>query len=156
MTHAELLRHAERWLRGTQRCNVVLVEQPHAYLPEIPDAIGWCHNPRDVGTACHVVEAKVSVSDCRADHRKRHAKLGESMGDFRWVLAPRGVLTPDTLPPMHGLLEVRGSRVFVVKHAPPRDKTWARLEAEVTYLRVHLCERHPRPAPMRDLLQEEE
>lgn len=148
VTHVELLRVAEQWLYGTQRCNVVLIEQPHAYLAEIPDAIGWTSDPRRLST-CHVVECKTSVSDTRADHRKRHAAYGESMGDYRWILAPSGVLTVDHLPPLHGLIEARKGRVYVVKHAPPRDKTYARLECEVSYLRVHLCERAERKAALR-------
>ena len=139
-THAALVKAAGRWLRGTKRCDVAFEEQPHAYLPEVPDAIGWTSNPLG-RTSCLVVECKTSVADCRADMRKRHAKNGETMGDRRWILAPRGVLSVDHLPPLHGLLELRGTKVYVVKHAPPRDKTWARLEAEVTWLRVELCSR---------------
>lgn len=138
-THIELCKRAERWLRGTKRCSFTMIEQPHAYLPEVPDVIGWSPGDR-VGTSCHVVECKTSAQDCSADKRKKHAQWGESMGDFRWIFAPGGMLTVAQIPPLHGLAEVRGNKIYIVKHAPPRDKTWARLEAEVTYLRVELCD----------------
>lgn len=134
MTHAELVERASAWLTGSAGCGVVLTEQPHGWNVEIPDAIGWAPG------SCIVVECKASPGDCRADRRKQHAANGESMGDFRWILAPAGCVKPSDLPHGHGLLEVRGSRVYVVVPAPARDVTWKRLRAECEFLRVELGE----------------
>ena len=135
MKHAELVQRAGAWLRGTKKCTVVLLEQPHGYSPEIPDAIGWAPG------LCVVVECKSSIHDLRAEARKQHHLNGESMGDERWFLTPPGLVKPSALPFGHGLIEVRGPRqIRVVRPAPPRDVTWKRLRAECEYLRVELGE----------------
>jgi hypothetical protein len=117
MTHAELVTRAERWLRNTARCGVVLTEAPGAPA-EIPDAIGW----RDWGRTTFVVECKASRGDFLADRRKTFRSVGGlGLGRFRYYLAPKGLLKASEMPPGWGLLEVCGQHVRVVRKAVRRE-----------------------------------
>ncbi len=108
MTHADLVTRAERWLRNTVGCQLVLTEHiATTRTGEIPDAIGWCAG------LCYLVECKMSRADLRADLRKRFRSPGlGALGNFRFYLAPEGVLRPDDIPPGWGLYEVHGRRVI--------------------------------------------
>lgn len=100
MTHAELVDHALRWLRGTQRCPVA-VASPGGGL-EIPDAIGW----RSGGRMSILVECKASRADFLRDKKKWHRQHGLGVGQRRYYMAPPGIITPADLPPGWGLVEV--------------------------------------------------
>jgi hypothetical protein len=113
MTHEKLVAKAVAWLRG-YGCGVVLSEQSCA-SGETPDAIGWKR-------ACHsvVVECKISRADFLADREKPfREKQNVGMGCERFYLAPAGLLRDSELPAGWGLLEIRGSRIEIVK---PSDK----------------------------------
>ncbi|MCC4613638.1 hypothetical protein LL963_16325 [Xanthomonas campestris pv. esculenti] len=118
MTHAELVKTAGRWLRGTAGCSVVLEELCAATRNgENPDAIGWY-----CGSTL-LIECKASRSDFLAD-RKKHFRIcpENGMGMYRYFMAPRGLLRADEMPERWGLLEVSGQRVFVVRGHQP--KSW--------------------------------
>lgn len=108
MTHAQLVRAAETWLRK-QGCRIVLSEQT-ADSGEVPDAIGWradCHSI--------VIECKVSRSDFLSDQRKRaRQKSGMAMGRERLYLAPVDLIKVEELPRGWGLLEIFGREINVV------------------------------------------
>lgn len=111
MTHGDLVRVAERWLRNTKRCGVVLTE--HVGGHEVPDAMGW------KGGTSYLVECKVSRADFFADRRK----TSRYQPQFRpavhcWYLVPFGLVTADELLPGWGLLEYDGQRVRVRVDAP--------------------------------------
>lgn len=115
MTHAELVERAERWLRNTRGCGVVLTEFT-ANGSEQPDAIGW----RDGGRWSILVECKASVADFKADRHKpsrlaHHLRIGKE----RWYMVPRGLIAPGDTPLGWGLLEV-GRRQVRVAVAPPQ------------------------------------
>ncbi len=99
MTHAQLIKFGEQWLRA-YRCRIVLSEQT-VDSGEVPDIIGWrsdCHSV--------VVECKVSRSDFFADQKKSVRERPEAgMGCERFYLARRGLLAKSDLPPGWGLLE---------------------------------------------------
>lgn len=101
MTHAELVRHAERWLRGTARCSVVFTEM-RTYGYEIPDAIGW----KSIHT--FLIECKVSRADFHADRgkffRSRNPEMG--MGHYRYFMVPDGLVHPREVLPAWGLIYV--------------------------------------------------
>ncbi|WP_224962562.1 hypothetical protein [Geomonas subterranea] len=100
MTHAELVKIAERWLVSARGCGAVLTELVTLY-PEIPDAIGF----RDGTTT--LLECKASRADFLADAKKifrRNPWMG--MGTFRLYLCPTGIITPEDLPPKWGLIWV--------------------------------------------------
>jgi len=108
MTHRQLIRLAERWLRQ-HGCWIVLSEQK-ADPGEIPDAIGWSAD-------CHsiVIECKVSKGDFLADQQKRaRLKPENAMGSERLYLTPAGLLTPEMIPAGWGLLAAHRSGVEVV------------------------------------------
>lgn len=126
--HADLVTRAERWLRNTQRCGVVLVEM-HSMAYEVPDVIGW-NSHRSI-----LVECKTTRGDFFADLKKRfrvHPEQG--MGDFRYYMVPPGLLSPDEVPEHWGLLEARDTQVRVLKHSDrfPIDRT-ARRERPLLY-----------------------
>ncbi len=125
--HEALVGHARDWL-ANNGCRVVVTNRGF-YGLEIVDAIGWGVD------LCTVVECKTSLEDLRADRRKRHTTEGASMGDLRYFLTPKGLLHPDKTPEGHGLLELRGSRVYKLRQAPARDRTWRRYAAECEMLR---------------------
>ena len=111
MTHAQLIKAAERWLRG-QRCRIVLSEQT-AESGEVPDVIGWRADCRSI-----VIECKISRSDFFADQHKlvrRKPQLG--MGCDRYYLVPRGLLKAEELPRGWGLLEFAQRGVVLITRA---------------------------------------
>ena len=106
MTHAQLVKLAENWLRRSYRCGVILAEQACA-SGEIPDVIGWKGRCRSV-----VVECKVSRADFLADGQKPWRKDPVmALGCERLYLAPAGLISPAELPPGWGLLEYRAHKV---------------------------------------------
>lgn len=113
--HDYLVSRAVRWLRGTQRCGVVLAEVVADGF-EQPDAIGF----KNGGRHSVLVECKTSRGDffrgLKKPHRA-HPSLG--MGQERYYLTPKGLLAPDEIPERWGLIEDHGSnRIKVVVRLP--------------------------------------
>ncbi len=109
MTHAQLVKLAESWLRRSYRCGVILSEQPCA-SGETPDLIGWKGKCRSV-----VVECKVSRADFLADAQKPWRRDPEiALGCERFYLAPAGLISSGELPSGWGLLACRGRKVRLV------------------------------------------
>jgi len=105
MTHAQLVKVAEQWLRR-YRCGIVLSEQ-QCSSGEMPDAIGWKGKCRSV-----VVECKISRGDFLADHAKSWRQNPDiALGCERFYLSPRGIVRPDDLLKGWGLLEYHDRRV---------------------------------------------
>ncbi|HVP43595.1 MAG TPA: hypothetical protein VMS96_09180 [Terriglobales bacterium] len=111
MTHAQLVKLAESWLRRSYRCGVILSEQACS-SGEVADVIGWKGRCRSV-----VVECKASRADFLADAQKPWRKDPDlALGCERIYLAPAGLIAPAELPAGWGLLECRGRKLqFVVK-----------------------------------------
>jgi len=117
-THSQLVELAVRWLRR-QGCRVILHDPFRTPLAEQPDAIGW----RD-GLSL-LVEAKTSRADFLADAQKPwRIDPAKGMGDWRFFLAPAGLLSPDELPPGWGLLEAAGARVRLAAGGPRGNRWW--------------------------------
>lgn len=115
MTHAQLVRLAEQWLRRHYRCGIVLSEQSCA-SGETPDVIGWKGKCRSI-----LVECKVSRADFLADREKPFRRdAAQGMGCERFYLSPRGLIEKTELPPGWGLLEVKG-REIVITCKPARQ-----------------------------------
>lgn len=118
LTHHQLVHAASRWLRGHERCPIVLTEFTSA-VKEIPDAIGW----RRGGRISILIECKVSRSDFLRDKEKPHRKFGKiALGQERLYMAPMGLISVDELPRGWGLLEVseNGTRVYARHRTRPR------------------------------------
>ena len=107
MKHSYLVARAERWLRNSFHCRVVLTELvAYTVTGEIPDAIGWV-NGRSI-----LVECKTSRSDFFADKKKtaRNPCLN-GLGHWRFYLAPQDLIRPDELPEGWGLYEIHGRQI---------------------------------------------
>ena len=108
MTHAQLVRLAEQWLRKRYRCGIVLSEQSCA-SGETPDVIGWKNSCRSV-----LIECKISRADFFADREKPWRRNpGNGMGCERFYLAPQGLIEKHELPKAWGLLECKGRDIMV-------------------------------------------
>ena len=100
LTHDDLVKIAKKWL--WKRCIVVVTEMTIAFgEPEIADAIGW-----DYGGWSTLIECKATRADFLREKRKRHHKEKErGMGNKKYFLMPKGLITTDELPAGWGLLE---------------------------------------------------
>jgi hypothetical protein len=117
--HDEMCQVALKWLHGTAGCIVAVTEITSASTYEIPDAIGWR------GGKSLLIECKVSRSDFLADKYKPHRRAdAKCMGDYRYYMAPKGMLSADEIPEGWGLLEVNGGRVSVAKGQHPNKFTY--------------------------------
>jgi hypothetical protein len=112
LTHAELVERAERWLRKTRGCSVVLTEMTST-LYETPDAIGWRVSER----WSILVEAKADRRDFLRDQGKPH-RGGVGLGQERWYLTPPGIVMPEEAPDGWGLLEAHTKTVRTVLRSP--------------------------------------
>jgi len=120
LTHAELCERGRRWLTGTARCPIALIEFV-ALLPEIPDAIGF----RESGRDSVLIECKTSRSDFLRDAKKRHRQEGASaLGSYRYYLSPPGVIRIEDLPDKWGLLHVKARGVELIAGADPKRTYW--------------------------------
>lgn len=109
LTHDDLVKRAKRWLLNTVGCSFALVEL-RTLAPEVPDAIGFKE------TRSFLVECKTSRSDFLADKAKPFRQWPEvGMGNYRFYMAPPGLIRIDELPKHWGLLEVH-ERVVRIAH----------------------------------------
>jgi len=124
MTHDELVARAVRWLRGTQRCSVVVAETVSATW-EVPDAIGWRTAHYSI-----LVECKTSRADffAEAKHKNRRMPM-MGMGRLRYYMTPPGLLGVGEIPENWGLLEVHEKYVRVKLKATPRAEDVMRKHA---------------------------
>jgi hypothetical protein len=116
VTHAQLVRIAENWLRS-RRCHIVLSEQT-ASSGEVPDVVGWKNN-------CHsiVIECKISRSDFFADQKKAIRLNPQlAMGCERYYLTPKGMIHSHEAPAGWGLLERHKNEVVLIVPSRPRNQ----------------------------------
>lgn len=98
MTHSDLVEIGYRWVMS--RCSFAFKELK-TLNEEIPDVIGF----RDDGT--FVLEAKVSRADFLCDWKKPfRVNPIKGMGDWRFYIAPEGMIQVSELPFIWGLIEV--------------------------------------------------
>lgn len=108
LTHEQLVIRACRWLRSKKRCRPVFAEFQVMANAEQPDAIGWTSSG-----IVHVVEAKVSRADFLRDAKKWHRLGDDSMGHYRWYVAPPGLIWEADLDGA-GLLKRSGRGLCIV------------------------------------------
>lgn len=119
ITHDNLCLLAEKFLTKNA-FGVVFHDKFKAYTNtgEQPDCLGFRS-----GVSC-LIECKTSRSDFLADKRKKFRvdpTLG--MGDWRFFLAPTGLISVGELPTGWGLLETDGKRVKKV-YGFPANTGW--------------------------------
>lgn len=108
LSHADLCAIAVKWLQrspsnGGPGCIMAVSEVAGGWSGEIPDAIGFSLSEPGYGST--VVEVKVSRPDFLADFKKPHRQVG-GMGNWRYYMAPRGMLRLEEMPAGWGLIEV--------------------------------------------------
>lgn len=108
MNHTDLCAIAVKWLQrspsnGGPGCIMAVSEVAGGWSGEIPDAIGFSLSEPGYGST--VIEVKVSRSDFLADAKKPHRQSG-GMGNWRYYMAPRGMLRLGEIPAGWGLIEV--------------------------------------------------
>lgn len=100
--HAKLVESAARFL--WRECCIVITELTSG-AGECPDAIGF-----KSGGGSIVVEAKASRSDFFADQNKSFRRIPEmAMGEHRYYIVPKGLITEFEVPARWGLIEVQPS-----------------------------------------------
>ena len=111
MTHAELVKRAEKWLKNTFHCRVVMSEHvAYTRYGEIPDVIGWV-NGKSI-----LVECKTSRADFMRDKSKPFRSSDAlALGAWRFYLTPPGIIQYiGELPFRWGLYEVHGKTIKYV------------------------------------------
>jgi len=82
--------------------------------------IGWREG------ASILLEAKASRSDFAVDAKKPHrADPWRGVGDWRFYIAPAGMVSVDELPERWGLIEVQGRKILHT-HGVPGNCFWSR------------------------------
>lgn len=110
MTHSELCKLAVAWLkrphsRGGHGCKVAIDECQTGWTGEVPDAIGYCSTGQPLRDGTVLVECKVSRADFLIDKSKPHRQVG-GVGNWRYYMAPEGIINAEELPAKWGLVEV--------------------------------------------------
>lgn len=114
--HKELCALARKWLtrprnqynlpKSGAACSFAIHEVSSGYGSEIADAFGLRTNYGD-RLETVLVEVKVSRSDFFADQRKAFRISPETgMGNYRYYMAPEGLIRVEELPDKWGLIEV--------------------------------------------------
>jgi hypothetical protein len=108
LSHRAICDVAVKWLKRPHSqkghgCQFAAAEPQTGLSGEIPDAFGFRCSEYWGGSV--VVEVKVSRSDFLADKGKPHRNTG-GMGDWRYYMAPEGLIAPSDLPDGWGLVIV--------------------------------------------------
>ncbi|MCP1996641.1 hypothetical protein [Flavobacterium sp. HSC-61S13] len=110
LTHSEIIEIGYKWLFS--KCSFA-VKDLVTHNQETPDIIGWN------AEGSFLLEAKVSRSDFLADKKKPFRLNPETgMGDWRFFIAPKGLIRVEELPDMWGLIEVNEKRKATMVHNP--------------------------------------
>lgn len=106
MTHKELIPIAYKWVIKTAKCGVAFKElYSHTCNGEYPDVIGFRSHGKSI-----LIECKATRSDFLCDKNKLFRKHPEKgMGDYRFYLCPKGVISPEDLPNGWGLIWIDNS-----------------------------------------------
>lgn len=127
LTHADLCQLAQAWLRrpmsrGGHACQVAVCESRTGWDGEVPDALGFrFQGGAEDGTV--VVECKTSRADFLADRKKPHRADG-GVGNWRYFLAPQGLIQPEELPDRWGLVTANGRGHLTVVRGVYQDTNY--------------------------------
>lgn len=113
ITHDYLCDKAFKWLKSHKQniiipnCSIISRELV-TLVRETPDVIGWSQG------ISYLIECKTSLADFKADKKKYfRATPNMGMGDYRYFLAPKGLLKVYDLPEGWGLLELSRRSIFI-------------------------------------------
>ncbi len=129
ITHNEIVQFGAKWLKKHRQnlylynCPIVATELHCSNnTGEIVDIIGF-NSSNSI-----LIEVKVSRADFLADKKKEfrnEAHLG--VGQFRYYLAPKGIIAEKDLPLNWGLLEFENNKIEIIVQA---EKQGCNLESE--------------------------
>jgi hypothetical protein len=128
--HDELVKFASKWLRNKKKCSVVITEMTGG-TRETADAVGWS------GTACYLVEAKVSINDYKADLKKFFRRYPEyGIASSRYYLVPKELvkIIKYELPDNWGLLSFENGKIEEVIKAKKFDNDMVNKSGEIGVL----------------------
>lgn len=124
LTHDRLVEISRNWLASR---SPVAISEISSGAGESPDCIAFCVSLKNgkahVGFGSVLIECKVSKSDYYADQNK-YCRIchDRGMGDYRFYMAPKGLIDVEKLPCNWGLLEVNGTgKVKMVKVAERQE-----------------------------------
>ncbi|MBX2849955.1 MAG: hypothetical protein KTR16_16640 [Acidiferrobacterales bacterium] len=110
LTHDDIAEIGARWLKRNGY-PIAISNYTDAVETELPDAIGFTAYGESF-----LLEAKVSVSDFKADFKKRHRQDGaKAYGNHRGYITPKDLLDPKEIPYGWWLLEVHGKNKPIIK-----------------------------------------
>ena len=145
MTHDQLVNRAIMWLwlrREHFSCAVVISELTSGGS-EIPDVIGFWSG------FSIVIECKANRQDFLQERHKVHHRCKDFMGDYRYYMAPPGLINQNEIPDKWGLLEVHEKQIRIIKKAEMLGNKNHRNEhhkkAQIFYflaLQMVLCDKH--------------
>lgn len=125
LTHSALVEIGYNWLMKRVKCTFAFKELK-SFADEIPDVIGW------VNGDSILVECKTSRADFKVDALKPFRQFG-GIGNYRFYLAPAGVLDIEEVPEKWGFLEV-GPGGSIIEQRVPVGNIWTdfpRFEADL-------------------------
>lgn len=139
MTHSEMCKLAVMWLkrpysRGGHGCKVAIDECQTGWSGEIPDAIGYCSTGQPLRDGTVLVECKVSRADFLADRLKQHRQAG-GVGNWRYFMAPEGLIKLDELPQKWGLVEVNARGHLKVRRGVYIDSNYVLQDERLVSMR---------------------
>lgn len=124
LTHDSLVEIARNWLASR---SPVAISEISSGAGESPDCIAFCVSLKNgkahVGFGSVLIECKVSKSDYYADKNKYYRRCQDrGMGEYRFYLAPKGLINAEKLPDNWGLLEVDfKGKVKIIKIANKQE-----------------------------------
>lgn len=108
--HGELCEFIADYARKNMNAGLIFVEHKTSTVHQIPDVL--IYRP----TCTIELEVKVQRGDFLSDKNKPHRKdPSKGVGDYRFYVAPRGIIKAEELPKHWGLLEVTNKRVIATK-----------------------------------------
>ena len=91
MEHKYLVKQGVNWLGGI--CDMVIPEPYNNNNHEIPDVIGF----KSGGRMSYLIEAKAGRTDFENEWKKEKRKEYGGMGNYRYYLAPTGIISESEL-----------------------------------------------------------
>lgn len=118
-SHSELTVIAANWLKNSIKCPVVAREiAANTVSRETPDAIGWKSD------CCYLIECKTSKTDFYKDKKKIARQEGfPALGNKRIYIAPKDILSPESIPKDWSLYEVNEKGKVRYKTGPKVNET---------------------------------
>lgn len=115
-SHREVCERTAKWIKNNMNMGLVFVEHKTMRSREIPDVLGLRSGDRIVS---FMFEVKVDRSDFTQDKNKPHRNgTVPGIGDYRFYVAPHGMIQVHEIPKGWGLIEYTKGGRFLKTHVP--------------------------------------